>query len=173
MYMKNQVLTYEIDLIFACPYQVYMRVVIQRVKKASVYSDKGILASSGPGLMVLAGIEEADTSEDVEWLSNKIVQLRIFNDLYGVMNLSVLDVAGEITVVSQFTLHTRTKKGNRPSYIRAAPPAIAIPLYEKFISRLSELIGKPVGTGEFGAMMTVEIFNDGPVTIIIDTKNKE
>ncbi len=173
MYMKNQVLTYEIDLIFACLYQVHMRVVIQRVVKASVYSDKGILASSGAGLMILAGIEEADTSEDVEWLSNKIVQLRIFNDTDGVMNLSVLDIAGEITVVSQFTLHARTKKGNRPSYIKAAPPAIAIPLYDKFVARLSELLGKPVGTGEFGAMMTVEIFNDGPVTIIIDTKNKE
>ena len=124
-------------------------------------------------VLILAGFEEADTSEDVEWLSNKIVQLRIFNDTDGVMNLSVLDVAGEITVVSQFTLHARTKKGNRPSYIKAAPPAIAIPLYEKFVARLSELLGKPVGTGEFGAMMTLEIFNDGPVTIIIDTKNKE
>jgi D-tyrosyl-tRNA(Tyr) deacylase len=166
-------LTYKIDLIFACPYQVIMRVVIQRVKKASVSSDKGILSSSGPGLMILTGIEEADTEEDVEWLSNKIIQLRIFNDPAGVMNLSVLDTGGEITVVSQFTLHARTKKGNRPSYIKAAPPEIAIPLYEMFVSRLSELLGKQVGTGEFGAMMTVEIHNDGPVTIIIDTKNKE
>jgi D-tyrosyl-tRNA(Tyr) deacylase len=150
-----------------------MRVVIQRVKKASVSSDKGILTSSGPGLMILAGIEEADTPEDVEWLSNKIIQLRIFNDQEGIMNLSVKDMGGEITVVSQFTLHARTRKGNRPSYIRAAPPPVAIPLYEMFVSRLSELLGKPVGTGEFGAMMTVEIHNDGPVTIIIDSKNKE
>jgi len=150
-----------------------MRVVIQRVNKSSVSSDKGILASSGPGLLILAGIEEADTTDDVEWLSNKIIQLRIFNDPGGVMNLSVLETGGEITVVSQFTLHARTRKGNRPSYIKAAPPEIAIPLYEMFVSRLSELLGKPVGTGEFGAMMTVEIHNDGPVTIIIDTKNKE
>ncbi len=150
-----------------------MRVVIQRVKKASVSSDKGILSASGPGLLILAGIEEADTPEDVEWLSNKIIQLRIFNDPEGIMNLSVLDTGGEITVVSQFTLHAKTRKGNRPSYIRAAPPSVAIPLYEMFVTRLSELLGKPAGTGEFGAMMTVEIHNDGPVTIIIDTKNKE
>lgn len=150
-----------------------MRTVIQRVRKASVASEKGILASIGPGLVVLAGIEEADSQEDIEWLSNKIVQLRIFNDINGVMNLSVLETGGDMIVVSQFTLHAKTKKGNRPSYIKAAPPETAIPLYEKFVSRLSELLGKPVGTGEFGAMMMVEIHNDGPVTIIIDTKNKE
>jgi D-tyrosyl-tRNA(Tyr) deacylase len=150
-----------------------MRAVIQRVSKASVSTDNGVLASIGPGLVVLTGIEEADSQEDIEWLSNKIVQLRIFNDVSGVMNLSVLETGGDIIVVSQFTLHAKTKKGNRPSYIKAALPETAIPLYEKFVSRLSELQGKPVGTGEFGAMMMVEIHNDGPVTIIIDTKNKE
>lgn len=150
-----------------------MRAVIQRVSKSSVSSERGLLASSGPGLLVLAGFEESDTEEDVEWLSNKIVQLRIFNDSEGVMNLPVRDTGGDITVVSQFTLHAKTKKGNRPSYIRAAPPEIAIPLYELFVKRLSELLGKKVGTGEFGAMMVLEIHNDGPVTIIIDTKNKE
>jgi D-tyrosyl-tRNA(Tyr) deacylase len=150
-----------------------VRAVIQRVSKASVETDKGILVSIGSGLVVLAGIEEADNHEDIEWLSNKIVQLRIFNDAKGVMNLSVLETGGDIIVVSQFTLHAKTKKGNRPSYIKAAPPSIAIPMYEKFVSRLSELLGKQVGTGEFGAMMMVEIYNDGPVTIIIDTKNKE
>jgi len=150
-----------------------MRAVIQRVSKASVATEKGILASIGPGLVVLTGIEEADSQEDIEWLSNKVVQLRIFNDINGVMNLSVLETGGDIVVVSQFTLHAKTKKGNRPSYIKAAPPEIAIPLYDKFVSKLTELLGKPVGTGEFGAMMMVEIHNDGPVTIIIDTKNKE
>lgn len=150
-----------------------MRAVIQRVSKASVSIENGILASAGPGLVVLTGIEEADSQEDIEWLSNKIVQLRIFNDINGIMNHSVLETGGDIIVVSQFTLHAKTKKGNRPSYIKAAPPETAIPLYEKFVSRLSELLGKPVGTGEFGAMMMVEIHNDGPVTIIIDTKNKE
>lgn len=150
-----------------------MRAVIQRVSKASVSTENGILASAGPGLVVLTGIEEADSQEDIEWLSNKIVQLRIFNDINGIMNLSVLETGGDIIVVSQFTLHAKTKKGNRPSYLKAAPPETAIPLYEKFVTRLSELLGKPVGTGEFGAMMMVEIHNDGPVTIIIDTKNKE
>jgi D-tyrosyl-tRNA(Tyr) deacylase len=150
-----------------------MRAVIQRVSKASVSTNKGILASIGPGLVVLTGIEEADTHEDAEWLAAKIAQLRIFNDNNGVMNLSVLETGGEIVVVSQFTLHAKTKKGNRPSYIKAAPAEIAIPLYEKFVARLTELLGKPVGTGEFGAMMLVEIHNDGPVTIIIDTKNRE
>ena len=150
-----------------------MRAVIQRVKKASVKSEKGILSAIGPGLVVLAGIEESDTREDVEWLSNKIVRLRIFNDSDGVMNLSLSETGGDIIVVSQFTLHAKTKKGNRPSYIKAANPETAIPLYEYFVSRLSDLLGKSVGTGEFGAMMMVEIHNDGPVTIIIDTKNKE
>jgi len=150
-----------------------MRAVIQRVSKASVSTNNKTLASIGRGLVVLTGIEEADNTEDVEWLSNKIIQLRIFNDYNGVMNLPILETGGDIIVVSQFTLHAKTKKGNRPSYIKAAPPEIAIPLYEKFVSRLTELIGKQVGTGEFGAMMMVEIHNDGPVTIIIDTRNKE
>jgi D-tyrosyl-tRNA(Tyr) deacylase len=150
-----------------------MRAVIQRVSRASVTAQKGILASIGAGLMVLVGIEEADGAEDIEWLCNKIVQLRIFDDANGVMNLSIAETGGEIIVVSQFTLHAKTKKGNRPSYIKAAPPTIAVPLYENLVSRLSVLLGKKIGTGEFGAMMSVEIINDGPVTIIIDTKNRE
>ncbi len=150
-----------------------MRTVIQRVSRASVKTDKGVLSEINAGLVVFVGIEEADNQEDIEWLSNKIVQLRIFNDSNSVMNLSIQETGGDIIVVSQFTLHAKTKKGNRPSYIRAAPPEIAIPLYNKFTMRLSELLGKPAGTGEFGAMMMVEIHNDGPVTIIIDTKNKE
>jgi D-tyrosyl-tRNA(Tyr) deacylase len=150
-----------------------MRAVIQRVSRASVSTNKGLLSSIGAGLMVFVGIEEADGPEDIEWLSNKIVQLRIFDDASGIMNLSVAESGGEIIVVSQFTLHARTKKGNRPSYIKAAQPAIAIPLYKQFVEKLSELLGKKVGTGEFGAMMSVEIINDGPVTIIIDTKNRE
>jgi D-tyrosyl-tRNA(Tyr) deacylase len=150
-----------------------MRAVIQRVSRASVTTDKGILSETGPGLVVLVGIEEADNAEDIEWLASKIVQLRIFNDENRIMNLSVKETNGEIIVVSQFTLHAKTKKGNRPSYIKAAPPAVAIPMYEKFVSDLSAQLGKRVGTGEFGAMMSVEIINDGPVTIIIDTKNKD
>jgi D-tyrosyl-tRNA(Tyr) deacylase len=150
-----------------------MRAVIQRVSRASVKTDKGVLSSIGSGLMVLVGIEDADGPEDIEWLSSKIVQLRIFDDAGGVMNLSIADTKGEIIVVSQFTLHAKTKKGNRPSYIKAAPPAVAIPIYEQFVAKLSELLGKKVGTGEFGAMMSVEINNDGPVTIVIDTKNRE
>jgi D-tyrosyl-tRNA(Tyr) deacylase len=127
----------------------------------------------GSGLLILAGIEEADCESDSEWLCNKIIQLRIFDDSDGTMNLSVRDTGGDIIVVSQFTLHAKTKKGNRPFYIRAAPPEIAIPLYNKFVARLSALLGKEIGTGEFGAMMQVELVNDGPVTIIIDTKEKE
>jgi D-aminoacyl-tRNA deacylase len=150
-----------------------MRAVIQRVSRASVKIDKRIVSSIGAGLMVLVGIEETDDPEDIEWLSNKIVQLRIFADANGVMNLSIEESGGEIIIVSQFTLHAKTKKGNRPSYIKAAPPAIAIPVYEQFTDRVSELLGRKVGTGEFGAMMSVEIINDGPVTIIIDTKNRE
>ena len=150
-----------------------MRAVIQRVNRASVTIQNKIISEIGKGLLVLIGIEDSDNEADIEWLCNKIVQLRIFNDSNEVMNLSVLDTGGEITVVSQFTLHARTRKGNRPSYIKAAPPEIAIPLYKLFVSKLSELLGKPAGTGEFGAMMTVEIHNEGPVTIIIDTKNKE
>ena len=150
-----------------------MRVVIQRVSRASVSIDDELFSSIGGGLLVLAGIEEADDETDVEWLSNKITQLRIFDDAAGVMNVSVLDADGEIMVVSQFTLHAKTKKGARPSYIRAARPEKAIPLYELFIKRLSQLSNKSVATGKFGAEMKIELVNDGPVTIIIDTKEKE
>ena len=150
-----------------------MRAVIQRVSKASVTIENTIRSEIGTGLLVLIGIEESDNDTDVEWLCNKIVRLRVFNDSNDVMNLSVLDVGGNILVISQFTLHAKTREGNRPSYIRAAPPDIAIPLYNRFVSRLTELLGKEVGTGEFGAIMQVELVNDGPVTIIIDTKEKE
>lgn len=150
-----------------------MRAVIQRVNRASVSINGSRKAESGPGLLVFAGIEESDSDTDIEWLSNKIVQLRIFNDSKGIMNLSVLDTRGDIMVISQFTLHARTKKGNRPSYIRAAHPDIAIPVYNRLVERLSELLGKEVTTGEFGAMMQVELVNNGPVTIIIDTRAKE
>lgn len=150
-----------------------MRAVIQRVSQASVTIHNLIRASIGNGLLVLVGIEDADTTEDIEWLSNKIVNLRIFNDDNGVMNLSVRENGGDIILVSQFTLHAATKKGNRPSYIRASKPAVAIPSYEKMITQLEKDLGKPIGTGEFGADMKVSLLNDGPVTIIIDTKNKE
>jgi D-aminoacyl-tRNA deacylase len=150
-----------------------MRAVIQRVSKASVKTDKGLLSEIGSGLLILIGIESTDNSEDIEWLCNKIVQLRIINDNNGVMNLSIKDTGGEILVISQFTLHAKTKKGNRPSYIRAASPDIAIPIYNGVILRLTQLLGKDVKTGEFGSMMKVESINDGPVTIIIDTKVKE
>jgi D-tyrosyl-tRNA(Tyr) deacylase len=150
-----------------------MRAVIQRVRRATVKKDESLLSGIDAGLVVFIGIERADNQEDIEWLCNKIVQLRIFNDDNGIMNLSVQETGGDIILVSQFTLHAKTKKGNRPSYINSAPPELAIPLYDRFVSRLSELLGKPVGTGEFGAMMMVEIHNDGPVTIIIDTKDKE
>lgn len=150
-----------------------MRAVIQRVLKASVTINGKIKRQIGPGLLVLLGIEDADNQEDVEWLSGKIVNLRIFDDANGVMNESVLDKKGEILLVSQFTLHASTKKGNRPSYIKASKPPIAIPLYESMIDRLSKDLNKPIQTGEFGADMKVELLNDGPVTIIIDTKNKE
>ena len=149
-----------------------MRAVIQRVNRASVTISNNIRSEITDGLLVLLGIEDADDDTDIEWLCNKIVNLRIFNDSNGVMNLSVLEVAGSILVVSQFTLHAKTRKGNRPSYIRAAQPDIAIPLYNRFVTRLSEVMGKEIGTGEFGAMMKVESVNDGPVTIIIDTKEK-
>jgi D-aminoacyl-tRNA deacylase len=150
-----------------------MRVVIQRVTSASVTIDNRIKSQIGPGLLVLVGIEEADDASDVEWLCNKIVQLRIFNDSDGVMNLSVQETGGSILAISQFTLHARTRKGNRPSYIKAARPEKAIPLYNSFVNRLSVLLGKETCTGEFGAMMQVGLVNDGPVTIIIDTKEKE
>jgi D-tyrosyl-tRNA(Tyr) deacylase len=150
-----------------------MRAVIQRVKRASVRIDNRVFSAIGSGMVVLVGIEEADAIEDVEWLSKKIAQLRIFDDENGIMNLPVTETGGGILAVSQFTLHAKTKKGNRPSYIKAANPSIAIPLYNQFVDSLSAHTGKRVETGEFGAMMEVEIINDGPVTIIIDTKNKE
>ena len=150
-----------------------MRVVIQRVTKAAVAIDGKIHAEIGKGLLVFLGIENADSIEDIEWLSGKIVNLRIFDDEYGVMNVSVKDNAGEILVISQFTLHASTKKGNRPSYIRASKPEIAIPLYERFLGQLANELGKEIKSGVFGADMKVELMNDGPVTIVIDTKNKE
>lgn len=150
-----------------------MKTVIQRVKRASVSIGGTITSSIGKGLMVLVGIEDADDDSDVEWLCNKIVQLRIFDDNEGVMNLSVLETGGEILAVSQFTLHAKTRKGNRPSYIMAARPEKAIPIYNNFVKKLSKLMGKEIKTGEFGAMMDIELINEGPVTIIIDTKNKE
>jgi D-aminoacyl-tRNA deacylase len=150
-----------------------MRAVIQRVNRASVTIDREIKSSIGNGLLVLVGIEDADTGDDLEWLSMKIVNLRIFNDNEGVMNVSIRDSGGDILLVSQFTLFAATKKGNRPSYIRASKPPVAIPLYEQLITRLAADLGKPVGTGEFGADMKVELVNDGPVTILIDTKARE
>lgn len=150
-----------------------MRAVIQRVTKASVTINNKETREINKGLLVLLGIEEADTDEDIEWLSGKIVRLRIFDDKEGVMNLSLSEIEGDILLVSQFTLHASTKKGNRPSYIRAAKPEIAIPLYERFIKKLESDNGKSIKTGEFGAMMQVTLINDGPVTIIIDTKDKE
>lgn len=150
-----------------------MRAVIQRVKQASVTIDGTVKSSIHQGLLILIGIEESDSNEDIEWLCKKITSLRIFDDENGVMNKSVMDIQGEILVVSQFTLMASYKKGNRPSYIRAARPEISIPLYETFCKKISTLIGKEIGTGEFGADMKVELLNDGPVTICMDTKNKE
>ena len=150
-----------------------MRAVIQRVSRASVTIEGVIRSTIGNGLLVLVGIEDTDAAEDIEWLCGKIVNLRIFNDHNGVMNLSVRETGGDILLVSQFTLHASTKKGNRPSYIRASKPDIAIPLYEQTIRTLSTQLGKPIGTGEFGADMKVELLNDGPVTILFDTKAKE
>jgi len=150
-----------------------MRAVIQRVTHASVTIEGKIKSQIKEGLLILAGIEDADTPEDIEWLSGKIVNLRIFNDAQGVMNISIKETGGDILLISQFTLFAATKKGNRPSYIRASQPDIAIPLYEQFISRLTAELGKPIGTGEFGADMKVELLNDGPVTILIDSKAKE
>jgi len=150
-----------------------MRVVIQRVTRASVTIDGKKKSETGKGLLILTGFEQADNEEDISWMTKKILNLRIFDDENGVMNRSVLDIDGEILIISQFTLHARTKKGNRPSYIDAAPPDIAIPLYEKFISAVESGLGKPVGTGIFGANMQVELVNDGPVTITIDSKRKE
>lgn len=150
-----------------------MRILVQRVTKASVTIDNNIKSEIGKGILIFVGIEEADNNEDIEWLANKVVNLRIFDDENGVMNKSAADVNAEILVVSQFTLHASTKKGNRPSYIKAAKPDVSIPLYEEFCNALDAKTEKPVQTGEFGADMKVELINDGPVTIWIDSKVKE
>ncbi len=150
-----------------------MRVVIQRVSEASVKVDGIITGAIQKGLLVLVGIEDADTNEDIEWISSKIVNLRIFDDGAGVMNLCVKDIDGEVLLVSQFTLHAATKKGNRPSYIKASKPDVAIPMYEKLILQLKNDLGKEIPTGVFGADMKVQLLNDGPVTIVMDSKNKE
>jgi D-tyrosyl-tRNA(Tyr) deacylase len=150
-----------------------MRVVIQRVLEASVVVDEKLVGAIGNGLLVLLGIEDADTIEDITWLSNKITGLRLFDDTEGVMNLSVKDIGGDILLISQFTLLASTKKGNRPSYIKASKPPIAVPLYEQMILALSNDLGKPLQTGIFGADMKVSLINNGPVTITIDSKNKE
>ncbi|MFD2248206.1 D-aminoacyl-tRNA deacylase [Pontibacter ruber] len=150
-----------------------MRIVIQRVTQASVEIDKKIKGQIGPGLLLLVGFTADDTDEDLKWMASKVAQLRIFGDAEGKMNLSVQDVGGDVLAISQFTLFALTKKGNRPSYINAAPPAIAIPLYEKFVGYMEAALGKSIQTGEFGADMKVALLNDGPVTIFIDSKNKE
>jgi len=150
-----------------------MRVVIQRVSQTSVTVSGVVKSSIEKGLLVLVGIEEADTMEDIKWLSSKIIGLRIFSDKNGVMNLAVRDVSGNILIVSQFTLHASTKNGNRPSYFKAAKPDVAIPIYEAFVKQMESDLGKKIPTGAFGADMKVSLVNDGPVTIIIDTKNKE
>ena len=150
-----------------------MRVVIQRTKEASVTVEGNVTGAIQKGLLVFVGIENADSAEDIEWLAGKIVNMRIFDDAQGVMNLSLKEVNGDLLLVSQFTLHASTKKGNRPSYIAAAKPDIAIPLYEAFIQQLQLELGKPIGKGIFGADMKVQLLNDGPVTILVDSKNKE
>lgn len=150
-----------------------MRLVVQRVKRASVTIDGKVCSSIGGGLLVFAGVEDADMFEDVDWLASKVVNLRVFDDNNGVMNLSSIETGSEIMVVSQFTLHASVRKGNRPSYIRAARPEKAIPLYESLIARIRELTGRDPATGVFGAMMDIELVNDGPVTIIIDSRNRE
>jgi D-tyrosyl-tRNA(Tyr) deacylase len=150
-----------------------MRAVIQRVSRASVSIKNKVKSEIGPGLLVLVGIGDDDGESDIDWLCNKIVQLRIFNDSNEVMNLSVQETGGSILAISQFTLHAKTRKGNRPSYVKAARPEVAIPVYNNFVKRLSLLLGKEIATGEFGAMMQIELINDGPVTIIIDTKERE
>lgn len=150
-----------------------MKVVIQRVSEASVTINGSIVSQIGKGMLILAGFEEIDNEEDIKWISAKIINLRIFDDPDGVMNLSVKDTNGEIIVVSQFTLHASTKKGNRPSYIKAAKPSVSVPLYEQFIAQVESDFGKKIGTGQFGADMKVNLCNDGPVTIIIDSKIRE
>jgi D-tyrosyl-tRNA(Tyr) deacylase len=150
-----------------------MRVVLQRVTKASVSVGDAVVGSIEKGLLVLLGITHDDTKEDVDWLVNKVVQMRIFDDSKGIMNLSLKDIDGQMLVVSQFTLHALTKKGNRPSYIQAAKHQIAVPLYEAFVQQAQALLEKPVPTGVFGAMMQIDLTNDGPVTMVVDSKNKE
>ncbi len=150
-----------------------MRALIQRVSEASVTIESNVKSAIQKGLLILVGIEDADTQQDIEWLVRKIINMRIFNDENGVMNKSLKDVEGELLIISQFTLHASTKKGNRPSYIKAAKPDVAIPLYEKFIQHSEISLGKSVGTGEFGADMKVRLLNDGPVTIWLDSKDKE
>lgn len=150
-----------------------MRAVIQRVSEATVRVDGQTVAAMGKGLLVFLGVEDTDSPEDIAWLARKVANLRIFNDEAGVMNRSLLDTQGEMIVVSQFTLHASTKKGNRPSYIRAAGPGVAIPLYEGFLLQMEEELGKKVGAGIFGADMKISLLNDGPVTILMDTKNRE
>lgn len=150
-----------------------MKAVIQRVTFASVTIEGKEVSKIGKGLLILLGIDNEDASEDIEWLCKKIIKLRIFSDDTGAMNLSLQDIGGEAIVVSQFTLHASTKKGNRPSFIRAAKPDVAIPLYEQFVSQFEKELGKKIGTGKFGAMMEVSLVNDGPVTIVMDTKNKD
>lgn len=150
-----------------------MRILIQRVKKASVTIEEEIAGNIEQGLLIFVGIEDADDSEDVVWLSNKIINIRLFNDEKGVMNKNILEINGDLLLVSQFTLHASVKKGNRPSYIKASKPDHAVPLYENMIQALSQLMGKQIQTGRFGADMQVELINDGPVTIWIDSKNKE
>ena len=150
-----------------------MRVVIQRVSEASVTIDLNLYSKIGHGLMILVGFEDTDTEKSIDWLCAKIVHMRIFSDAEGKMSLSILDTNGEILAVSQFTLHASTRKGNRPSFIRAAPPVVSEPLYHAFVKRLGELLGKPVATGIFGANMKVALVNDGPVTIVMDTENLE
>lgn len=150
-----------------------MKAVIQRVSNASVVINSEKVADIGVGLLILVGIEDADSQEDIDWLTSKIVQMRIFNDEQGVMNYSVKDVGGDVIIVSQFTLHASTKKGNRPSYIKASKPPIAVPLYAAFVVTMENVLGKRVQTGQFGADMKVALTNDGPVTIVVDSKNKE
>lgn len=150
-----------------------MRAVIQRVSKASVTVHEKVIGQIGPGYLVLLGIEASDGEEDIEWLAKKIIALRVFSDAEGLMNEDITDIDGDVLVVSQFTLHAKYKKGNRPSFIRAAKPVIAVPLYEEFCERLETLLNKPIARGEFGAHMDVHLVNDGPVTLVIDTKNKE
>ena len=156
-----------------CSNHIVMRIVIQKVKEASVTVEGEKISSIGQGLLILVGIENSDTEEDIEYLVKKATQLRIFDDEKGVMNLSVKDTKGDIIIVSQFTLQANTKKGNRPSYIRAARPDFSVPMYEKFVAAAERALGKKAGTGKFGAMMDVALINDGPVTIIIDSKQKD